>query len=171
MSGPYGYNAFAKRYSRQCPSEYDIECPRQFVADEEGEYARRFGTAERDFMSLDKQNKIGYNSKVRPGKRSEPCWEQYAAKSFFPIPYSLFPVPYSPVPPGMRRAGRKVHKFVFRETDKKSRIPRGAVNNSSKSNDQHANVYENKGQVWKTPGLSENVFENKGLSLSMPECN
>jgi len=52
------------------------------------------GRTETDFLSLDKRNRIGYNSIVKLGKRSGPRREHYAAMLFFPTPYSAFPIPY-----------------------------------------------------------------------------
>lgn len=48
-------------------------------------------------------------------------------------------------------------------TDKKSLIAGEArKEGSSKLAERHANVYENKGPLWKTQERSLNVFENKG---------
>jgi hypothetical protein len=36
--------------------------------------------------------------------------------------------------------------------------------------EQHGDVIENKGPLWKTLGLSGNVYENKGDALRRREC-
>jgi hypothetical protein len=62
----------------------------------------------------------------------------------------------------MAQAGRKARKWACPVTDKKSVCRGEAKKNSSKLTEQCGNVYENKGPLWKTPGLSGNVYENTG---------
>jgi hypothetical protein len=94
------------------------------------------GRTETDFLSLDKRNRIGYNSIVKLGKRSGPRREHYAAMLFFPTPYSPFPIVCHGLPatrcchatarpdplPRMCQAGRKAPKLARRATHKKSAI-------------------------------------------------
>jgi len=66
--------------------------------------------------------------------------------SLFPIPCSLFPL------------------VARRATDNKSFLTGGTRKNSSKLNEQHGNVYENKGPLWKTQGKAGISMKKQVLS-------
>jgi hypothetical protein len=62
----------------------------------------------------------------------------------------------------MPQGGRKGGKLSCDPSDKKSVLAGKARRNSSKLTVQCANLYENKGLVWKVRLRSWNVHENKG---------
>jgi hypothetical protein len=124
-----------------------------------------------DFLSLDTRKKIGYNSKVKPGKRSDPCWDQYAAKSFFTTPLCATPCSKHHAAllrtvPTRSREYRKRHEKPANElaTPWTKSLPSEEIQekNSSKLKERSGNVYENKGEHWRTRERSGNVYENKG---------
>jgi hypothetical protein len=128
---------------------------------------------EADFLSLDKRNKIAYNSDVKLGKRSGPCREKYVAKLFFPIPISLFPIPCGvscPAGNAMRQchcppqptpekvpSGTKSPQRERVHGESSRSLGRGCYSSTldfrlldfEKLNERSLNVYENKGALWK----------------------
>ena len=118
----------------------------------------------KDFLSLDKSKYIGYNSKVKLGKTSGPCRKRYAEELFFPAPYSPFSLLYlyhclagtrygnatarpNPLSESVNRDDKLAKEQPTQRT-KSFSFSGEATKNSSKLNEQYANVYENKGPLW-----------------------
>jgi hypothetical protein len=69
---------------------------------------------------------------------------------------------YPKTPPQTREGAQRPASQLKAERTKSLSVKGKGKKNSSKRNERPGNVLENKGTLRVTPGLSQNVFENKG---------